>query len=67
MGLTIHYSGKIDRIEAIPLFVDELTDIANAMQSLKKHRSKPSLKRLKRFLKSGHAISNDRSVEGERH
>jgi hypothetical protein len=31
MGLTIHYSGKIDRIETIPLFVDELIDIANAM------------------------------------
>ena len=31
MGLTIHYSGKIDRLETIPQFVEELTDIADSM------------------------------------
>lgn len=31
MGLSIHYSGTIDRIEDIPQFVEELTDIADAM------------------------------------
>jgi len=31
MGLTIHYSGTIDRTEAIPQFAEELTDIADAM------------------------------------
>jgi hypothetical protein len=31
MGLTIHYSGAIDRIEDIPHFVEELTDIAESM------------------------------------
>ncbi len=31
MGLTIHYSGKIDQPETIPQFVEELTDIADSM------------------------------------
>jgi len=31
MGLSIHYSGTIDRTEAIPQFVEELTDIADSM------------------------------------
>ena len=31
MGLTIHYSGTIDRTEAIPQFAEELSDIADAM------------------------------------
>lgn len=31
MGLSIHYSGKIHRIDAVPQFVDELTDIAQSM------------------------------------
>ncbi|PXA03456.1 hypothetical protein DDZ13_12240 [Coraliomargarita sinensis] len=31
MGLSIHYSGTIDRTEAIPKFVEELSDIADSM------------------------------------
>lgn len=31
MGLSIHYSGKIHRIDAVPQFVEELTDIAQSM------------------------------------
>ncbi len=31
MGLSIHYSGTIHRIDAVPQFVEELTDIARSM------------------------------------
>lgn len=31
MGLSIHYSGGIDRFEDIPKFVDELEDISDSM------------------------------------
>ena len=31
MGLVIHYTGAIDRVEEIPQFVDELIDIAASM------------------------------------
>lgn len=31
MGLTIHYSGAIDRVGDIPQFVEELSDIADSM------------------------------------
>ena len=31
MGLSIHYSGTIHRIDAIPQFVEELSDIAQSM------------------------------------
>lgn len=31
MGLSIHYSGTIHRIDAIPQFVEELSDIAHSM------------------------------------
>lgn len=31
MGLSIHYSGTIDRTEDIPRFIEELTDIAGSM------------------------------------
>lgn len=31
MGLSIHYSGTIHRINAVPQFVEELTDIAHSM------------------------------------
>ena len=31
MGLTIHYSGSIDRVEKVEPFVEELSDIADSM------------------------------------
>jgi len=31
MGLSIHYSGALDRIDELPQFVEELTDIAESM------------------------------------
>ena len=67
MGITIHYKGKLENLELLPSFMEELIDISRIMhwrwQVLDEDWSKPSTAQL-RVSKEAATITGDLGLKG---